>query len=222
MANIGAFTDMGPCNLSWNGPDATNENLVDYDLGEALTGTRIFYEEEQSDLRKGRTGTTIVNQLITGAQLRLECDLTLPDDAATTTPQDYGLGKLAALLSHAKFVEGVVTEAFLPDNQMYIQAPYGLKKDTGTAATSHMGALTITPFVNNALSTDDTQTWIIPAAAPMVNMELPFDFETQQVINVVFNAFPVSVANTAGTPLTTTDVLMYNKAVKGTPNPAAE
>jgi len=160
-----AGLDLGPCRVYFG--VAASE----VDLGKTQGGVRVTFAEDAADLMSDQFGTQPEDQVITGQS----CEVVVP-------MADYDLDNLAIALNQSELALG---------------ADSGIAGSVlvGTKRSSLAQSLLLKKYVDGVISSD-TQNWMrFPVAAPIGNVEVPFDGSTQRVIETTFKCFPDSTAS---------------------------
>jgi hypothetical protein len=151
--------------------DASYDSVA---LGKTHGGVTVTIKDDSTDLLSDQYGTSPEDTVITGTIV--EVKLALAEISMTTLK--------SILQPHA------ATEA--------TTAVAGTNK-VGTALLALAKELRLTKYVNGAVSTEAADDIIFPKAAPVGDVELTYDANSQRVLNATFKCFPGTVNSIACT-----------------------
>lgn len=127
-------------------------------------------------------------------------------DQFGTTPYDaYTVGKPTEIEANFANLSYELLENLMPTEAthygpMPTPTPYAgddaldVWLGLGTSHRDNAQRLILIPYLNGVPSPDVEDHIFVPLAYPRINLEWPFDAETQRVVNTIFKAFPVSQA----------------------------
>lgn len=138
------------------------------DLGKTHGGVTVSIKDDATDLVSDQYGTSPEDTVITGTSV--EVTMALAEIDFTT---------LAAILQP----QAATTSA---------DAVAGENK-VGTALLALAKELVLTKYVNGIPSVDPNDTITFPAAAPVGDVEVTYDANSQRVLNATFKCFPGTV-----------------------------
>ena len=172
MADATAFVLKGPATILY-GPAGAEVEFGK--TAEAPTIIRI--REEISPIHYHQTGTNPWDVVSVGKTMEVEASF--------------------ANLSWQLFLNAMPTEAFYCDSAPSPTPEPGDEAldfvvGLGTSHRDQSQRLIVQPWWNGAVDPNDETWFYFPLAYPRVDAELHFDAETQRVLHVLFEIFPVS------------------------------
>ena len=167
-----SFALVGPAHISY-GPAGAEVEFGK--TSQAPTVVRI--REETTDITFHQTGMNRWDAMSVGKTMEVEASF--------------------ANLSWQLFMNAMPTEAFLCDS---VTTPTAALADQslefmvglGTSHREQAQRLILRPYANGVTDPNPETWFIFPLAYPRVDAELAFDYETQRVLRVIFEIFPVS------------------------------
>ena len=174
MADATAFTLKGPATILY-GPAGG-----EVEFGKTAEGpTIVRIREEVSPIHFHQTGINPWDVITVGKTMEVEANF--------------------ANLSWQLIMNAMPTEAYLCDSVTTPTAETGdqsleILVGLGTSHRDQAQRLIVQPWWNG-LPDPNMETWFIfPLAYPRVDAEIAHDFETQKILHVMFEIFPVSQA----------------------------
>jgi len=172
MADATAFVLKGPATIRY-GPAG-----AEVEFGKtAETPVIVRIREESSPIHFHQTGINPWDMITVGKTMEVEASF--------------------ANLSWQLFMNAMPTEAFLCDDVTTPTAAPGDQSlefhvGLGTSHRDQSQQLIVVPWWNNAPDPNPETWFVFPLAYPRVDAELHFDVETQRVLHVLFEIFPLS------------------------------
>ena len=172
MADATAFCLKGPATIKY-GPAGG-----EVEFGKtAETPTIVRIREEISPIYFHQTGMNKWDSITVGKTMEVEASF--------------------ANLSWQLFMNAMPTEAFLCDT---VTTPTAASDDQsleflvglGTSHRDQAQRLIVQPWWNGSLDPNPETWFIFPLAYPVVDAEINHDYESQKVLHVLFEIFPVS------------------------------
>ena len=150
---------LGPCQMEFDGQD----------IGATEGGVTIRLAEDSAELKSDQTGTKPVDEVITGVEATIECNL------AEITLENFAFIHKTT----------VITDSTTATKKKVVITP-----NLGMSLRNNAKKLVVKPYKDGVVSTDPNDWFTFPMASVKAAEELTYDASTQRVLKVTFVAFP--------------------------------